>query len=58
MKFFDKLMVGKKIAVGYSIMVAAILIASIIVLLSLLSLTREFSFIVEHDQRVLSNAAR
>lgn len=58
MKFFDKLMVGKKIAVGYSIMVAAILIASIIALLSLLSLTREFSFIVEHDQRVLSNATR
>ena|GEM_PF-743841 len=58
MKFLDGLKVGKKIAVGYVTVAVLVIFAAVFILVSLNSLTDKFSFLVEHDQPLLSNAAR
>ena len=57
MKFLDGMKVGKKIAMGYITVVVLVVIAAVFILVSLNSLTNKFTFLVAHDQPVLSNAA-
>ena len=58
MKFLDGMKVGKKIGMGYTVVAVLVVIAAVFILVSLNSLTDKFSFLVAHDQPVLSNAAR
>jgi signal transduction histidine kinase len=58
MNFFNNLKVGQKIIAG-NIITLIFLVSIVAVLLSsLTSLTKNFTFLVEHDQPVLSNAYR
>jgi len=58
MNAFNNLKVGKKILIGYIALL--VLMGSIVAVLlfSLNNLTKDFTFLVEHDQPVLTNAHR
>ncbi|MDM8558911.1 CHASE3 domain-containing protein [Candidatus Parabeggiatoa sp. HSG14] len=56
MNFFNNLKVGKKIIAGYVVVLIMMTIMTAILLLTLNNLTKDFNFLVKHDQPVLSNA--
>ncbi len=56
MNFFNNLKVGKKIITGYLAILVLMIGMAAVLLLSLNNLTKNFSFLVEHDQPVLANA--
>ena len=54
---FSNLKIGTKIILGYVLLVVLQVALTAVLLFSLYRLTSEFSFLVQHDQPVLSNAA-
>ncbi len=58
MNAFNNLKVGKKILLGYIAILILMMGLAAVLLFSLNDLTKDFSFLVEHDQPVLSNAHR
>jgi len=58
MRFFNNLKVGNKIIIGYIIVLIMMIGTAAVLLFSLNNLTKSFTFLVEHDQLVLSNAHR
>jgi methyl-accepting chemotaxis protein len=58
MNRFNNLNVGTKIITGYIVVLALMIITTVVLLVNLNNLTRSFTFLVEHDQPVLANAAR
>jgi CHASE3 domain sensor protein len=58
MNAFNNLKVGNKILLGYIAILILMMGMVIVLLFSLNELTKDFSYLVEHDQPVLSNAHR
>ncbi len=57
MSIFNNLKIGTKIISGYVLLVVLQVTLTAILLFSLYRLTSDFTFLVQHDQPVLSNAA-
>ena len=51
-----QLNIGRKIGLGFVVLVALLGLLSIVVLISLNDVKRQFSFVVEHDAPVIANA--
>jgi len=58
MSNFNNLKIGTKIILGYVLLVVLQVALTAVLLFSLYRLTSEFTFLVQHDQPVLSNAAK
>ncbi|MCK5720775.1 MAG: CHASE3 domain-containing protein [Thiomargarita sp.] len=55
MNFFNNFNVGKKIIIGYITILTLMIMVTTVLLFSLNNVTKEFNFLVKHDQPVLSN---
>ncbi|HID98958.1 MAG TPA: hypothetical protein EYP59_01550 [Thiotrichaceae bacterium] len=58
MNAFNNLKVGNKIIIGYIAVLVLMGSMTTVLLFSLSNLMKDFTFLVEHDQPVLSNAHR
>jgi len=58
MSFFNNLKVGNKIIIGYIIILILMMGMAAVLLFNLNNVTTSFTFLIEHDQPVLSNAHR